>query len=93
MYVYLIAHEVMLHGSIFPILLGRHSPGGDHVLCKSTDVTTGHIKLIGHAFTMTSQFDIACVQCGPVVQWEFCILWSQVQFSVGKIMVHTADET
>ena len=49
---------------ISSILLGRRSPGGDHVLCKSTDVTTKHIKLIARAFTITSWFSIAYVRCG-----------------------------
>ena len=39
---------------VSPILLGRHSPGGDHVLCRSTDVTTRDIRLIDRAITMTS---------------------------------------
>ncbi len=34
--------------------LGRHSPGGDRVLCKSTDVTTRHIRLISRTFIKTS---------------------------------------
>ena len=39
---------------VSPILLGRRNPGGDRVLCKSTDITTRHIRLISHAYTLTS---------------------------------------
>ena len=53
MYIYLLAHEVMI--TLMHISnLGQHSPGGDCVLCKSMDVTTRHNGLSGHTFTMTS---------------------------------------
>ena len=65
-------------------------------LCKSTDVTTRHIRLIGHTFTMTSLFGVTCVQHGPVisvVEFWLCILWLLVQSPLVEITVCTADET
>ena len=35
------------------IFLGRRSPGEDCIICKSTDVTTRHVRLIDRAFTIT----------------------------------------
>ena len=58
------------------ILLGRCCPRGDHALYKSKDVTKRHIRLIGCAFTMTSLFGIACVQCWPVVSGRVLALHS-----------------
>ena len=66
-----------LRGCVSPTILGRRSPGGDRFLCKSTDVTTRHISLIGRVFTMTS----------TVVEFRLCILWSSMN------PVYTANET
>ena len=38
--------RLWLYGCVSSILLGRHSSGGDCVLCKSMDVTTRHFRLI-----------------------------------------------
>ena len=64
MYVYFLAHEVMI------TRMHIYNPfGGGHVYCKSTDVTTNHIRLSGHEFTIISYFGRTYVRCGPVIHW------------------------
>ena len=52
MYIYFFAHEDLITQMCISYL-GRRGTRGDLVLCKSTDVTTRHIRLSGRAFTMT----------------------------------------
>ena len=68
-----------LHGSVSPTLLGRRSPGGDRVHCKNTDVTTRHIRLIGHYSLIwhrlsemwtSSRFSTLFCGRGLDLQWE-----------------------
>ena len=49
MYICFLAHEVMITQKHIS-KSGRLGPGGDRVLCKSTDITTTHIRLSGRAF-------------------------------------------
>ena len=72
---------------VSPILLGRHSPGGDRVLCKTTDVTTRRIRLIGSAFTMTLLIwhNMCAMWSGSsVVEFWLCILWCWVDLPWGR---------
>ena len=51
--VYFLAYDVFIT-QIRNSNLGKHSPGGDRVLCIRTDVTSKHIKFSGRAFAMIS---------------------------------------
>ena len=53
MYIYFLVYEVIITWMRISHL-GKSNPGGVCVLCKSNDVTTRHIRLSGHTFTMTS---------------------------------------
>ena len=64
-YIYFLTHEDMITQMCISDL-GRSDPGGQHVICKSTDVTTRHIRLCGYAFTMTNWFGNARVWYGPM---------------------------
>ena len=50
------------------ILWGRHSPGGDRILCKSTDVTTTPIRYIGHPLTMKHPINVI------VLKWSLAMV-------------------
>ena len=76
--------------------LGRHDPGGDRVLCMSTDVTTWHIRLDwSRVYNDSLIWNRLCAMLtsGLMVEFRFGILWSLVRSSRGEIMVKTTDAT
>ena len=67
MYIDFLDYEVMITRMRISDL-GIRSPGSDPLICKSTDITTRHIRSSVHAFTMTSLFGITCIRCGPLAE-------------------------
>ena len=70
--------------------LGRRGPGSDRVLCKSTDVTKGHIRLSCRAFTMIVYLSTFVYEVDQWLSGRISVLWSLFRENHG--IVYTMNE-